>query len=127
MLDYEACSEPAGPGNPAKPPASPATPINRDQFNARLDFNETAKSAWFARFSWTTENTDTQRTFTSLRFSRPVRPVHTCQHAHVSPTKVNEVRFGITAFHNSTTTGMGANPTAPWALDWSNYWACPAF
>src|SRR6266404_4944570 len=33
------------------------TPVDKDQFNQRIDFNQNSKSQWFGRYSWTDELT----------------------------------------------------------------------
>jgi hypothetical protein len=35
------------------------TPVDKDQFTTRIDFNESANSQWFGRYSWTDELTIT--------------------------------------------------------------------
>ena len=36
---------------------STKTPVDKDQVNERIDFNESAKSQWFGRYSWAEELT----------------------------------------------------------------------
>src|SRR5712691_3911370 len=80
------------------------TPINKDQFNQRIDFNESANSQWFGRYSWTDEltvmpglTTDGQTLYThaSQWVLSNVRVL--------SPTKVNEARFGYNSLFNNIT------------------------
>ena len=33
------------------------TPVDKDQFNQRIDFNENSNSQWVGRYSWTDELT----------------------------------------------------------------------
>ena len=56
--DVPAVSEPAVRGdNPVNNYLGcPSTPVDKYQFTSRMDFNENAKSSWFARFSWTGED-----------------------------------------------------------------------
>jgi len=37
------------------------TVIDKNQFNQRIDFNESANSQWFGRYSWTDEFTCSRR------------------------------------------------------------------
>ena len=39
-----------------QPPDPQGRPINKDQFILRMDFNESANSQWFGRYSWGDEN-----------------------------------------------------------------------
>jgi hypothetical protein len=78
------------------------TPVDKNQFNQRIDFNESPKSQWFGRYSWTDELTvnpgltlDGSTTYT--RASQWV-----VSNVRVfSPTKVNEARFGYNSLYNS--------------------------
>jgi len=80
------------------------TPINKDQFNQRIDFNERSNSQWFGRYSWTDEltvmpglTTDGQTLYT--RASQWV-----LSNVRVfSATKVNEARFGYNSLFNNIT------------------------
>jgi hypothetical protein len=92
---------------------SPSTPIDKDQFTARLDFNETAKSAWFARFSWTSEDQNTP----TLGGAGAAVVTHGHQYLLsntrvFSATKVNEVRFGVSELDNTVM------QTEPAPVDW---------
>jgi hypothetical protein len=80
------------------------TPVDKDQFNQRIDFNESANSQWFGRYSWTDEltvmpglTTDGQTLYTraSQWVLSNVRVL--------SPTKVNEARFGYSSLFNNIT------------------------
>jgi len=80
------------------------TPINKDQFNQRIDFNESSNSQWFGRYSWTDEltvmpglTTDGQTLYTraSQWVLSNVRVL--------SPSKVNEARFGYNSLFNNIT------------------------
>src|SRR5882724_10357495 len=71
------------------------TPVDKNQFNQRIDFNQSEKSQWFGRYSWTDEltinpglTTDGQTLYT--RASQWVLS----NVRIVSPNKVNEARFG---------------------------------
>src|SRR5882724_6183533 len=80
------------------------TPVDKDQFNQRIDFNERSNSQWFGRYSRTDEltvmpglTTDGQTLYTraSQRVLSNVRVF--------SATKVNEARFGYNSLFNNIT------------------------
>lgn len=78
-------------------------PINRDQFIGRMDFVESANSQWFARYSWGDENQLTE----SLKLNGNKIVTNFNQYSVtnsrvLSPTLVNEFRFGLTQFYNTT-------------------------
>src|SRR5215472_1013359 len=77
------------------------TPVDKSQVTERIDFNESANSQWFGRYSWTDENTlmpglttDGQTLFTraSQWALSNIRIL--------SPSKVNEARFGYNSLYN---------------------------
>src|SRR5260370_604279 len=80
------------------------TPVDKDQFNQRIDFNQNAKSQWFGRYSWTDEltimpglTTDGQTLYT--RASQWV-----LSNVYIfAPNKVNEARFGYNSLFNNIT------------------------
>lgn len=77
-------------------------PINKDQFIARMDFSESAKSQWFGRYSWGDENQLNQALY--LNGFQVLTNVEQYMGSNVrvfSPTTVNEFRFGYTRFFNS--------------------------
>ncbi len=72
-----------------------------EQFNQRIDFNQSANSQWFGRYSWTNEVSVTpslpkegSTLFTGSR-QYMFANIH-----EFSATKVNEFRFGETTFNN---------------------------
>jgi hypothetical protein len=81
-------------------------PVDKDTLTNRIDFNESAKSQWFGRYSWNEESTilntgqitvDGENLYT--RASQWVLSnVRT-----FSPTKVNEARFGYNSLFNNIT------------------------
>lgn len=77
-------------------------PINWEQFTQRVDFTESASSAWFGRFSWGDE-TASQLTQFEQQQGRTVTKTY---QAMLSNTRtfgaatVNEFRFGYTQFQN---------------------------
>ncbi len=79
------------------------TAIDKNQFNQRIDFNQSSNSQWFGRFSWTDEFT----ILPGLPLSGSTLYTNSKQYMvsniHVlSPTKVNEARFGYTKLFNTS-------------------------
>lgn len=80
-----------------------ALPINRDQFVGRFDFVESSNSTWSGRYSWGDENQLTEQ----LRLNGEAILSNFVQYMVsntrvLSPTLVNETRFGYTSFYNTT-------------------------
>jgi hypothetical protein len=78
-------------------------PINRDQFIGRFDVVESSNSQWAGRYSWGDENQLTE----NLRLNGEKIVTNFQQYMVsntrvLSPTKVNEFRFGYTKFYNTT-------------------------
>jgi hypothetical protein len=81
---------------------SQGRPVNKDQFITRLDFIESTNSQWFGRYSWGDENLLNQNLF--LNGFQVLTNVEQYMGTNVrvlSPTMVNEARFGYTRFFNS--------------------------
>ena len=109
------------------------TPVDKVQFNQRIDFNESAKSQWFGRYSWTDELTvnpgltlDGSTTYT--RASQWVLSnVRT-----ISPSKVNEARFGLNSLYNSIAQQLAgiedvdAEIGVPFKVSDPNSWGIPS-
>lgn len=81
-------------------------PVDKDSFTTRIDFNESAKSQWFGRYSSNEESTvlntgqitnDGETLYTKSR-QWVLSNVRT-----ISPTKVNEARFGYNELFNNIT------------------------
>lgn len=78
-------------------------PINKDQFIQRFDFVESSKSNWFGRYSTSDENQ-----LTSQLFQNGEKIVTDASQWTVTNTRVitsnivNEFRFGLTKFYNTT-------------------------
>lgn len=79
-----------------------SSPINKDQFILRMDYVESGKSQWSGRYSWGDENqsntglaTDGSKVITTFEqyMGSNIRTL--------SPTIVNEARYGYTRFFNS--------------------------
>src|SRR6266404_300089 len=108
------------------------TPVDKNQFNQRIDFNESANSQWFGRYSWTDELTvnpgltlDGSTTYT--RASQWV-----VSNVRVfSPTKVNEARFGYNSLYNSIAQQLAnvedvdAEIGVPFKVTDQNSWGVP--
>jgi len=77
-------------------------PINRDQFISRMDFVESSKSQWNARYSWGDENQLSE--FLKLNGEAVITNFNQYMATNtrvLSNTMVNEVRFGYTQFYNT--------------------------
>jgi hypothetical protein len=81
-------------------------PLDKDTLTTRIDFNESTKSQWFGRYSWNDESTvlntgqitvdgETLYTRASQWVLSNVRTI--------SPSKVNEARFGYNSLFNNIT------------------------
>ncbi len=109
------------------------TPVDKNQFNQRIDFNEGSKSQWFGRYTWTDELTlnpgltlDGSTTYTraSQWVASNVRVF--------SPTKVNEARFGYNSLYNSIAQQLAgvedvdAEIGVPFKVTDTNSWGIPS-
>src|SRR5207253_5473707 len=84
-----------------------SAPSNRDGLVLRMDFLESAKSQWSARYSWGDENQSTQGL--SLTGSKILTNYEQYAVSNVrtfTPTIVNEARYGYTRFFNSIGTRL---------------------
>jgi hypothetical protein len=81
-------------------------PVNKNQVTERIDFNESAGSQWFGRYSWTNEsNTNFTPGITvdgNTLFTR-ASEWEASNTRILSPTKVNEFRFGYNSLYNVVT------------------------
>ena len=82
--------------------------VDKDEFTARIDWTESSKSTWFGRYSWTDESGlspgvsldgGTLQTNGSQYMLSNIRVI--------SPTQVNEFRFGINKFYNDVGLNLG--------------------
>ena len=81
---------------------SQSAPRNKDIFVLRMDFAESSKSQWFGRYSWDDENQVNQGL--KLNGSKIITNVEQYMGSNIrvlSPTLVNEARFGYSRFFNS--------------------------
>lgn len=82
---------------------SRSLPIDRDQFVVRGDWVESSKSNWFGRYSWGDENQLTSQLFQNGDKIITTFDQYMVSNTRViSPTIVNEARFGLTRFYNTT-------------------------
>jgi len=116
---------------------SPA-PTNWEQFTQRVDYNQGANSNWFGRFSWGNEFVRQQSAFPQqqgLIDTSTYQVVLSNTHV-ISPSVVNEARFGYSQFNNadlpyysgilnaSGSVGIGGLPPLPpisWGLPSVSY------
>jgi hypothetical protein len=77
------------------------TPVDKNQVTERIDFTESARSQWFGRYSWTDELTVTPGITTDGQtlYTRASQWVLSNTRV-LSPTKVNEARFGYNSLYN---------------------------
>lgn len=77
------------------------SPVDKNQVTERIDFNENQNSQWFGRYSWTDESTInpglTQDGATLFTRASQWAIANT---RILSPTKVNEARFGYNSLYN---------------------------
>ena len=75
---------------------------DKDQFTQRIDFVESAKSFWFGRFSWTDEFVLSPALKNNgSKVETNVKQVMVSNTRTLSPSVVNEFRFGATKFRNN--------------------------
>jgi carboxypeptidase family protein len=81
---------------------------DKDQFNLRIDVNESSNSQWFGRYSWTDEPflNDGLLMNGSTRIAR-AKQLMVSNTRVVSPTKVNEFRFGYSWMYNEMGQELG--------------------
>lgn len=78
-------------------------PINKDQFIQRFDYVESDKSTWFGRYSRSDENQLTGNLFQNGELIVTDATQWTVTNTRVlTPNLVNEFRFGLTKFYNTT-------------------------
>ena len=92
-------------------------PINKDQFTQRVDWLESDKSSWFGRFSWTDENQLNQGEYQNgSTITSNGKQAMIANTRVLSPTKVNEFRFGVNVFHNVSGTELAGKTDVVGAL-----------
>lgn len=79
-----------------------AAPVNKDLFIARMDFVESSKSQWSGRYSWGDENqSNTGLSLDGTSILTNYEQYMGSNTRTISPTMVNEARFGYSRFFNS--------------------------
>jgi hypothetical protein len=85
-------------------------PNNRDAFTLRMDFVESAKSQWSGRYSWGDENqASTGISITGSKILTNYAQYLGTNTRTLTPTLVNEARFGYTRLSNSLGTYSAYN------------------
>ena len=82
-------------------------PVDKDTLTERIDFNESSSSQWFGRYSWNEESSfAVTPTMTlvdgNVLYTRASQWVVSNVRT-LSPTKVNEARFGYNSLFNNIT------------------------
>jgi len=76
--------------------------VDKNQTTQRIDFTQSATSQWFGRFSWTDENTvNPLLPDQGLTLGTNSKQYMVSNAWVLSPSKVNEVRFGYTSMYNA--------------------------
>lgn len=79
-----------------------SSPNNRDGFTLRMDFVESAKSQWSGRYSWGDENqSSTGISITGSKILTNYEQYLGTNTRSITPTLLNEARFGYTRLSNS--------------------------
>ncbi len=87
-----------------------SSPNNRDEFTLRMDFVESAKSQWSGRYSWGVEDqSSTGISITGSKILTGYEQYLGTNTRTISPTLVNEARFGYTRLSNSLGTYSAYN------------------
>jgi len=108
------------------------TPVDKNQVTGRMDFNESAKSQWFGRYSWTDETTLTPGMTVdgSTLYTRASQWMLSNTRV-ISTTKVNEARFGYSSIYNLIGQQLGGiedvdkEVGVPIVLATPNLWGVP--
>jgi Carboxypeptidase regulatory-like domain len=109
------------------------TPVNKDQVTERIDFNESERSQWFGRYSWTSEDTVTPGITTNDgQTLQTTASQWVLSNVRIfSPTKVNEARFGYSSLFNNITQQLAgienvdAELGVPVTITDKNSWGIP--
>jgi hypothetical protein len=79
-----------------------SSPTDKDQFTQRIDFVENASSSWFGRYSWSQDTQYTPGLYLSGSDLTATAHQATITNTRIlSPSIVNEARFGFNAFDNA--------------------------
>jgi hypothetical protein len=94
-----------------------SAPQNRDGFTLRMDFVESDKSQWTGRYSWGDENqANTGISITGSKILTNYEQYLGTNTRTITPTLVNEARFGYTRLSNSLGTYSAYNVDSVSAL-----------
>ena len=82
-------------------------PINRDQFIGRFDVVESSNSQWSGRYSWGDENQANEALkLNGTKIVTNFKQYMVSNTRVLSPSTVNEARFGYTSFYNTNGTEL---------------------
>src|SRR5882724_8120742 len=82
-----------------------ASPLNRDGFTVRMDWIESSRSQWTGRYSWGDENqASTGLSITGSKLLTNLEQYLGSNTRTLTPSLVNEARYGYSRFFNSTGT-----------------------
>ncbi len=89
-----------------------SNPVDKNTITERIDFNESSSSQWFGRYSWNDESAFAQLPSMGLDdgnvlYTRASQWVVSNVRT-LSPTKVNEARFGYNSLFNNITQQLAA-------------------
>ncbi|HEX4164866.1 MAG TPA: TonB-dependent receptor [Bryobacteraceae bacterium] len=108
--------------------------VEKNQFNQRIDWSESSNSQWYGRYSWTNEFTTTPNiTDDGQTLTTRANQWMLSNTRVVSPTKVNEARFGYSALYNQIAQqlagveNVNAELGIPLPLATPNEWGVPQF
>jgi hypothetical protein len=109
------------------------TPVDKNQFNQRIDFNESSNSQWFGRYSWTDELTISPGLTLDGRSTYTRASQWVLSNVRVlSAAKVNEARFGYNSLYNSIGQQLAgiedvdAEIGVPFKITDKNSWGIPS-
>ncbi len=107
--------------------------VDNEQLTLRVDFNESSSSQWFGRYSWTDEGVFNDGLFLNGSTLLTAGKQYMVSNTRVlSPTKVNELRFGMNVLYNEVGQELGGVRNVveelglPFATDPPSSWGIPA-
>jgi hypothetical protein len=87
-----------------------SSPLNRDGFTLRMDWIESSKSQWTGRYSWGAEDQEsTGLSITGSKILVNYEQYLGSNTRSITPSLVNEARYGYSRFFNSTGTYSAFN------------------
>lgn len=108
--------------------------VDKNQVNERIDWAEGSNSQWYGRYGWTSEFTVTPNiTVDGQTLSTRANQWMLSNTRVISPTKVNEARFGYSALYNAISQQLAgvqnvdAQLNIPLPLATPNEWGLPQF